>query len=41
MSQDLRELFKEEREKDFPMPAGHEARFEERLDISRRTGKSR
>ena len=41
MSQDLRELFKEEREKELTMPAGHEARFEKRLDISRRTGKSR
>ena len=41
MSQDLRELFKEEREKELNMPEGHEARFEKRLDMSRRTGKSR
>jgi len=41
MSQDLRELFKEEREKELTMPEGHEARFEERLDLSRNTGKNR
>lgn len=32
MSQDLRELFEREREKDLTMPQGHEARFEKRLE---------
>ncbi len=41
MSQDLRELFKEEREKELKMPEGHEARFEERLDLFRNTSKNR
>ena len=41
MSQDLRELFKEEREKELMMPEGHEARFEERLDVFRNTSKNR
>jgi hypothetical protein len=41
MSQDLRELFKEEREKELKMPEGHEARFEERLNLFRNTSKNR
>jgi hypothetical protein len=41
MSQNLRELFKEEREKELKMPEGHEARFEERLDLFRNTGRNR
>ena len=32
MSQDLRDLFESEREREFPMPEGHEARFEARLE---------
>lgn len=31
MSQDLRELFEKDREQEFSMPEGHEARFETRL----------
>ncbi len=34
MSQDLRDLFEEERKREFPMPQGHEARFEARLEES-------
>lgn len=41
MSQDLRELFKEEREKELKMPPGHEARFEKRLARSMDAGKSK
>ena len=32
MSQDLRELFEKEREREFEMPEGHESRFEARLE---------
>ncbi|MEM7379920.1 MAG: hypothetical protein AAF361_01835 [Bacteroidota bacterium] len=32
MAQDLRELFKKEKDKKFPMKSGHEERFMERLD---------
>ena len=32
MSQDLRDLFESEREREYPMPEGHEARFEARLE---------
>ncbi|NAS11305.1 hypothetical protein [Poritiphilus flavus] len=32
MAQDLRELFKKEKDKKFPMKSGHEERFLERLD---------
>ena len=32
MSQDLRDLFESERKREFPMPQGHEARFEARLE---------
>ncbi len=32
MSQDLRDLFESERKRDYPMPEGHEARFETRLE---------
>ena len=31
MSQDLRDLFKSERKREYPMPEGHETRFEARL----------
>ena len=32
MSQDLRDLFESERKREYPMPEGHEARFEARLE---------
>jgi hypothetical protein len=32
MSQDLRELFEKDREREFSLPEGHEARFETRLE---------
>ncbi|MDX1334040.1 MAG: hypothetical protein R3252_13505 [Robiginitalea sp.] len=41
MSQDLRELFESERKREFPMPRGHEARFEARLGEAFRGQKSR
>ncbi len=34
MAQDLRELFKKEKDKKFPMKSGHEERFLERLDTA-------
>lgn len=41
MSQDLRELFKSERSREYPMPEGHEARFEARLEQAFRQKTSR
>lgn len=41
MSQDLRELFKKERERQFPMPDGHQARFEARLEQAFRGRRNR
>ncbi|MEJ2583799.1 MAG: hypothetical protein P8Z38_01750 [Robiginitalea sp.] len=41
MSQDLRDLFKSERKREFPMPKGHEARFEARLEEAFREKKPR
>ena len=41
MPQDLRELFESERKREFPMPKGHEARFEARLEEAFQEKKSR
>lgn len=41
MSQDLRDLFESERKRDYPMPEGHEARFETRLEEAFQEKKTR
>ena len=41
MSQDLRDLFESERKREFPMPEGHEARFEARLEEAFQERKTR